>query len=161
MSKPTENEVKLEVVLQLAGFPRTLYFNRLRVDRDNGLTLVQFGLVVASDLIDSYSCILTDATLQQNQASLLDYIKKLGPDVAKDFAWKGVGATRKSDVADVVSMSFRGGDAEIIFSVYSICAASQIARAGSTASSSIPSQPLILLRSKMALQKELIAALYA
>lgn len=59
MSKSGEKETVLQVDLVPVGFPKTLFFNRFRVDRDEGFQLVQFGLVVASDLIGSYSCIFT------------------------------------------------------------------------------------------------------
>src|SRR5271170_1769144 len=118
MSKPTEKEIKLDVSLPQNGFPKTLYFNRLRIDRDEGFCLVQFGLVVASDLVDSYSCVLTNDMLRQNQQSLLDYVKKLGTAEAVDASWKGATASRKADVADVVSMSFRGDLSETVFYVF-------------------------------------------
>src|ERR1017187_1833516 len=121
MSKSTEKEIKLDVSLPQSGFPKTLYFNRVRVDRDQGFCLVQFGLVVASDLVDSYSCVLTDEMLQQNQQALVDYVKKLGAMEAEEISWKGVTASRKADVADVVSMSFRGDLSETVFYVFSMC----------------------------------------
>jgi len=161
MSKPTEKEIKLDVSLPQNGFPKTLYFNRLRIDRDEGFCLVQFGLVVASDLVDSYSCVLTNDMLRQNQQSLLDYVKKLGTAEAVDASWKGATASRKADVADVVSMSFRGDLSETVFYVFSMCAATNAARATvGGANSSLPSQPLVLLRSTTALQKQLITVLY-
>ena len=58
MSKLPQREVNLEVNLPDKGFRKTLYFNRVRVDRDDGFYFVQFGLVVATDLVDSYSCVL-------------------------------------------------------------------------------------------------------
>jgi hypothetical protein len=160
MSKPTEKEVKLEIALQQVGFPKTLYFNRIRVDKDKGFCLLQFGLVVASDLVDSYSCVLTDVALQQNQNTLLEYVKKLGTDVVENNDWKGVTMSRRADVADIVSMSFRGDEAETNFSVFSMCAVTMAARKTSGEVSQLQSQPLILLRSNKALQRELINSIY-
>src|SRR5208283_5057326 len=127
MSKPTEKEIKLDVSLPQSGYPKTLYFNRLRVDRDEGFCLVQFGLVVASDLVDSYSCVLTDDMLKHNQQALVDYVKKLGPAEAEDTSWKGVTASRKADVADIVTMSFKGDLSETAFYVFSMSAATNAA----------------------------------
>jgi len=161
MSKPTEKETKLDVSLPQNGFPKTLYFNRLRVDRDEGFCLVQFGLVVASDLVDSYSCVLTNEMLRNNQQSLLDYVKKLGTAEAEDASWKGATVSRKADVADVVTMSFRGDLSETVFYVFSMCAATNVARAAASGTSgALPSQSLVLLRSTTALQKQLITVLY-
>jgi hypothetical protein len=117
--------------------------------------------VVASEVVGSYSCILTDDTLDKNQESLLDYVNKLGADVATDVAWKGATTSRKADVANIVSMSYQGGVAETIFSVFSMCAATQAARTAAGGEvTPVPSQPLVLLRSTRALQKELISTLY-
>lgn len=161
MSKTTEKEIKLDVNLPQNGFPKTLYFNRLRVDRDDGFCLVQFGLVVASDLVDSYSCVLTDEMLQQNQQALLDYVKKLSATDAEEISWKGVTASRKADVADVVTMSFRGDLSETAFYTFSMCGATNAARAATSGvGGALQSQPLVLLRSKAALQKQLITVLY-
>jgi hypothetical protein len=163
MSSSKENEIKVEIAMQQIGFPKTLYFNRFRVDKEDGFRFAQFGLVVASDLVDSYCCVLTDDLLLQNRASLLDYVKKLGSDVPTDIVWKGVSSSRKAEVADIVSMSFRGDLAETVFSIYSICAMSNLTRGISGTSGTVtplPSQPLVLLRSKTVFQKELIASLY-
>jgi len=161
MSKSIEKEIKLDVGLPQNGFPKTLYFNRLRVDHDEGFCLVQFGLVVASDLVDSYSCVLTDDALKHNQQALVDYVKKLGAADADEISWKGVTASRKADVADVVTMSFRGSLAETVLYVFSMCAATNAAKAVASGSSgALPSQPLVLLRSTTALQKQLISLLY-
>ena len=127
MSKSTEKEIKLDVGLPQNGFPKTLYFNRLRVDREDGFCLVQFGLVVASDLVDSYSCVLSDEVLKHNQQALLAYVGKLGPAEVDTTAWKGVTASRKADVADIVMMSFRGNLSETALYVFSMCAASRAA----------------------------------
>jgi len=159
MSKLMEKkEIVLDVAVQQSGFPKVLYFNRFRVESDDGFKLLQFGLVVASETVDSYSCVLTDEVLLQHQPILLEYIKKLGADMDGYLPWKGA-SSRKADVADVVSMASRGEIAETIFSVFSMCAATNMANslhAGTT----LPSQPLALLRSAKALQKELITALY-
>ena len=159
MSKPTEKEIKLNVNLAEKGFHKTLYFNRVRVDRDDGFRLVQFGLVVASDLVDSYSCVMTDEALRHNQDALVKYVAKLGPSDEDGISWKGATAARKTDVIDVVTMSFRGDVSETAFYVFSMCAATR-SLAGSTTDLNLPAEPLALLRSTKALQKQLITALY-
>lgn len=158
MSKTTEKEIKLEVNLPHTGFPKTLYFNRLRVDREAGFCLVQFGLVVASDLVDSYCCVLTSDVLQQNQKTLVEYSSKLSANGSPE-SWKGISASRKVDVADFVAMSFRGQVAETCLFSFSMCSASRFA-SSSSAGTPLPSQPLALLRSSVALQKQLITSLY-
>jgi len=159
MSKSAENEIKMDVALPEKGFHKTLYFNRVRVDRDMGFCLVQVGLVVASDLVDSYSCVLTDDALKHNQDALVQYVAKLGASDPEEITWKGAAATRKTDVVDIVAMSFRGNISETALYIFSMCAATRAL--GSTASNlQLPSEPMALLRSTKALQKQLITALY-
>jgi hypothetical protein len=161
MSKSVENEVKLSIVLPREGFAKTLYFNRVRVERDSGFCFVQFGLIVASELIDSYSCVLSQTALAQNRQSLLEYVTKLGPDV-EEISWKGITTTRASaDVADVITMSFRGQVAETIFYLFSLCGATEAARASAgVGAGEVAAQPMVLLRSTPALQKQLIVLVY-
>src|SRR5579871_252114 len=115
MSKNTEKEVTVEVGLPQVGFPKTLYFNRLRVDREPDFCLVQFGLVVASDLIDSYSCVLTTDVIKQNQKTLIEYTSKLTVVENEVPLWKGISASRNVDVIDIVTMAFRGQTSETCF----------------------------------------------
>lgn len=159
MSKPAEKEVTLNVDLPQRGFRKTLYFNRFRVDRDDGFCLLQVGLVVASDLVDSYSCVLSDETLKQNQKSLLEYSTKLGPLEAATTTWKGVTSSRETNVVDIVTMSRKGNISETAFYVFSMCAANRAASEGMT-NALLPSEPLVLLRSTTDLQKGIITALY-
>ena len=158
MSKTSEKEIKVEVNLPQTGFPKVLYFNRLRVDREIGFCLVQFGLVVASDLVDSYCCVLTDDVLRQNEKALVEYSSKLGGTGTAE-TWKGISASRRVDVADVVAMSFRGLVTETCLFSFSMSSASRFATKQGTGNP-LPSQPLALLRSSIELQKQLITFLY-
>src|SRR6266496_4671534 len=160
VSKIEEKETKLEIGLPQGGFPKTLYFNRLRLDRDEGFCLAQFGLVVASDLVDSYSCVLSDDVLKQNQQTLVEYLNKLGRAEEGSVAvWKGVPTARSVDVVDVVTMAFRGEIAETCFFVFSLTAATR-ATTGPLAGKPLTAQPLVLLRCTPELQRQLITSLY-
>ena len=160
MSEAEQKEVKLEIGLPQGGFPRTLYFNRFRVERDSGFCLVQFGLVVASDLVDCYSCVLSNEVLKQNEQTLIDFLNRSGrPAERKPAPWKGVTAGRQTDVADVISMAYRGNLAETALYVFSLRAATP-AKKGVPAASTLMAQPVVLLRSSAELQKQLIVALY-
>jgi hypothetical protein len=63
VSKVEQKEIKLEIGLPPSGFSRSMYFNRFRIEREEGLCLVQFGLVTTSGLLDSYSCIFPKGML--------------------------------------------------------------------------------------------------
>lgn len=159
MSKSGQKEIMLQVDLGPVGFPKTLFFNRFRIDRDEGFRLVQFGLVVASDLIDSYSCILSDLTLEQNKAAALGYVNKLSSTGEDVMPWKGVTSGRNADLVDILAMSFRGDVSETALYMFSMCSVSRISP-GETSSVTVPSQPMALLRSSTTLQKQFIEGLY-
>ena len=158
-TKAEQSEIKLEIGLPQGSYPKTMYFNRFRVDRDAGFCLVQFGLVVASDLVDSYSVVLSAEALTENKDRLLEYLARIGRAMNGPAAWKGLPASRQTDVADFVAMAFRGGSAETCFFVFSVTAATGLKR-GASAPTPLLAQPLVLLRSSPELQKQVIAALY-
>ena len=86
VSKVEQKEIKLEIGLPPSGFSKSMYFNRFRIEREDGLCFVQFGLVSASGLLDSYSCILPKEVLTQNQKSLLDYLNRIGRPTESSLA---------------------------------------------------------------------------
>ena len=138
-----------------------MFFNRLQVEREDGFCLVHFGLVSKSGiLLDSYSCVLPQQALVQNQKSLLEYLARIGqPKQKNPQSWQGGKAGANTDVADIISMAFRDDTAETCLCVFSMMAATRQRR--SSASDTLEAQPLVLLRSPVEMQKQLIEALYA
>jgi len=160
MSDQQQRETRIEIGLPPGVFPKTLYYNRFRVDQDSGFCLVQFGLFVASDLVDHYSCVVCHDALKQNQQTLLEYLNRLGrPTETKPAVWKGATANRQTDVVDVITMAYRGDVAETALYVFSLSAATR-SRKGAGTEVALAAQPLVLLRSSAELQKQLIVALY-
>jgi hypothetical protein len=99
-----------------------MFFNRLQVEREDGFCLVHFGLVFKSGLLlDSYSCVLPQQALVQNEKSLLEYLGRIGqPKQKNPQTWQGGKAGASTDVADIVTMAFRDDMAEACLSVFSI-----------------------------------------
>jgi hypothetical protein len=160
VSKAEQKEVRLEVGLPAVGFPKTMYFNRFHIEREEGFSLVQFGLVSASGLLDSFSCVFPADMLQQNEQTLLDYLNRIGrPAESAPPSWKGAAVDKGTQVADVVTMAFRGGMAETCLFFFSLSAATRQRRPG-VANETVPAQPLVLLRSTADVQKQLIVGLY-
>jgi hypothetical protein len=160
MSKAEQKEIRLEVELPHDGFRKAMFFNRFRVDKEPGFLLVQFGLVVASDLMDSYSCILPEEALKSNQDSLIQYLNRMGrTEKSNPMPWKGMSPSPQTDVADVIAMAWRNQLAETCLYAFSLAAATRFSRAlGSERT--FTAQPLVLLRSTLDAQKQLITALY-
>jgi hypothetical protein len=161
VSKSDQKEIKLEIELPPAGFARSMFFNRFRIEREDGFCLVQFGLITTSGLADSYSCIFTNEILLQNQATLLDYLNRTGRPIEKEPApWKGAVMEKQTEVADIVTMAFRGRMAETCLYLFSLSAATRSRKGSTGIAVSVPGQPLALLRCTSEMQKQLIVALY-
>ena len=70
-TKPKE-KVRLAIVIEHAGFPRSLYFNRYELEPfDDKNVLAHFGLVVGSTLAGRYSCVLTKRVIDQHREETL------------------------------------------------------------------------------------------
>ena len=65
VTKGEQKELKLEIGLPSEGFPKTLYFNRFRVEREGEVCLLQFGLVSESTLLGSYTCAFPQEALHR------------------------------------------------------------------------------------------------
>jgi|ERR1041385_7427642 hypothetical protein len=158
MSKVEQQEVKLEVDLPGVGFPKSMYFNRFHVEREDAFCLVQFGLVLGSDLLDSYSCVFSKDMLRQNQESLLTYLNRIGRAEGSPPPWKGTSVENKAEMADVITMAFRGETAETCLYFFSLSAATRLRR--TSTGDKMHGQALVLLRSTADMQKQFIVGLY-
>ena len=160
MNRTEQKETKIEIGLPQGAFPRTMFFNRFRVDREPGFRLVQFGLIAASDLVDSYSCVLSGDVLKENEARLIQYLTRIGRATESHPAeWRGVLGLRVTNVADVVTMAYRGHEAETCLYAFSLATVTQVKK-DSGSEPALVAQPVALLRSAADLQKQLIVALY-
>jgi len=161
VSKSEAKETRVEIRLPKSGYPKTMFFNRFRVERQDEFYVVLFGLLSASgSLLDQFSSIFPRQTLDHNQKSLLEYLERLGqPKQKAPFAWQGALQSHGADVVDIVSMAFRNDMAETCLCVFSLTAATRV-KPGSSGSDVLEAQPLVLLRSSLELQQQLIVALY-
>lgn len=135
-----------------------MYFNRFRIIREDGLIIIHFGLDCASEgLLDHYSCAVTSVTLDQNQDSLLNYLKNTSRPTEKAPAWNRVFPPGQVAVVDIFQMSSIGDRSETILCFFSMIAANEAVR---EKKQTIPGTYHILLRSSRVIQAQLIAALY-
>lgn len=155
-----QKEVRVEIHLPSRGYAKTMFFNRLRVEHDEGFCVVSFGLVSRVGLLlDSYSCVLSRFTLDHNEKPLLGYLEQIGfPKEPPAPAWQGTPTQQILPVVDVINMATREEMAETCFWVFSLQAASR--RRGPSSDEALEAQPLALLRSQVEIQKQLIKALY-
>jgi len=159
-SQNNRRKYGLEIRLPSRGYAKTMFFNRLRVEHDEGFCVISFGLVSRVGLLlDSYSCVLPRFTLDQNQKPLLDYLEQIGfPKEPPAPGWQGTPPQQVLPVVDVINMAIRGEMAETCFWVFSFHGASRHRRTSSE--DVLEAQPLALLRSQVETQKQLIRALY-
>ena len=136
-----------------------MFFNRFRVEREAGFRLVQFGLFVSGELVDSFACSIPEMVLAQQKRNLLEYLTRLSVLCKDDeyIPWKGCPA-RMTTVVDVINMAHRGPMSEIGFFGFSLHGATTISRAPTP--TPLSADALACLRSEPHLQKQLIAALY-
>jgi hypothetical protein len=167
MSKPQQKEAvevqkqAVEVRLSFANFPRRMYVNRFRIERDDDCCIAHFGLLAPSGvLVDHYCCVITKFTLEQNKASLIAYLQRIGQPGSKPERWQPPAHAQQTDIADIVSMSHRDEITETAFSGFSMIAATRAKPSQGSTDVHIDAQPLILLRSEAELQKQLLVALY-
>jgi hypothetical protein len=157
VAKGQEKLVQLQVVLPDIGFRRSMFFNRFRVERDEGFTILSFGLISKSGvLVDSYCCTFTDEALENNKKSLLEYYGRGTEPRAPLVPWQGAPSPTKSDVADIVTMASHTNHAETALVLFSQVAATRNVHDGKP----VPGQAVVLLRSSTDVQKHLIKALY-
>ncbi len=153
-------EIKLGVTLPFSGFTKSMYFNRFCVVREPGCSLVHFGFVSASALVDSFSCILSQEALKENKQSILSYLSRIGhPAEASPPAWSGAGVEKRTQVVDIITMVMREEEAETCLFFISRNSANRMVSAGPP-SGTISAQPVALLRSTADMQKQFIIRLY-
>jgi hypothetical protein len=162
VSKANESkETNIQVRLPKTGYAKTMYFNRFRVENEDGFFMLHFGLVGKSAVIlDSYACVIPQKAIEHQRDNLLGYLNRMGlPKVSATHKWQpplSVGQT--AQLADIISMAYSNDIAETTFSTFSMCTAVQMRRENDD---SLEAQPLALLRSTAELQRQLISALYA
>lgn len=160
VNKAEQDKATVEIQLPHGDFPRTMYFNRFRLDRDSGFCLAQFGLMVASDLVDSYTCTFSDEMLMRNRDVLIEYLSRIGlPSKKETTPWKGLMTSRQTDIVDLITMAHGDTAAETCLYAFSMSAASQLKKRMS-GDKEVKAQRIAMLRCSPDLQRQLIAAMY-
>jgi hypothetical protein len=155
VSNAEHQEAKLEVELPLFGFQRSMYFNRFRVDRQSDFCLVEFGLLAASGLLSSFSCVISPVALMNNRDSLLAYLDRIGRPTTSVPMWIGAPLGNDPQVVDILTMAAHSTEAETCLFLFSHSSARRLG-----SGKPLPAQALVILRSSVELQKHLVEQLY-
>ena len=159
----TTKEVSINVRMPQSGFPKLMYFNRFKIEKDDIFATIYFGFASKSAvLIDQLVIVMPLDALKHQQSNLLQYREKAlaRSSTVRQPEWQPVPSINMgSQLGDLINMSSGGKMAETSFCALSTHAAIEKSRSGS----SVPlrAQPVALLRSSFDLQLSLIEELYA
>lgn len=158
--KNEQKEVNVEVELPDSGFPKCMFFNRFRIQREDDFMLLHFGMDSKTEgAVDHYSCCISPHALEHNKQSLLDYLSRAPKPKEKAPTWNRSFPIDRVDAFDLFNMSFSNEVAETVLSLYPLTVGSRLVSQHS-ADLKIRAQPLVLLRSTTEIQMQLIVALY-
>jgi len=159
-TKNEHKEIKIDVRMPDSGFPKCMFFNRFRVQREKDFLLLHFGLDSATEgILDHYSCTTSYEALEQNKNSVIDYLSRSPRPKEKAPVWNKSLPLSRVDAFDIIGMSYNNKVAETVLSLFPLTVASQIALLGAD-DINTTAHPLVLLRSTTETQMQLIVALY-
>lgn len=160
-----EKEQRVEVTVNLADevYAVSMFFNRFRVQRLDGHSLVDFGLVSEQGLLRQYSVVIEQPALAQSRESMLTFLGAAG-EIADPPSEQWRPSSEPStpvEVANVVHMARTGEMGEVRLGVYSSGVAVEKSRQkGSPTKVEMKAAPLALLRCDLSIQKRLLFELY-
>jgi hypothetical protein len=161
MPRAESKEVQILIRLPDKGFRKMMFFNRFRVEREDGFFIIHFGHMSSSGLLlDSYCTVLAPDALKNNRDSVLAYLNRIGQPKAAQPPWQGLVSGQRSDVADIIAMAGRQEVGETCFGVFPMFVGSRMA-ASEAAGKTFDAEPQALLRSSLEVQRQLIVSLYA
>jgi hypothetical protein len=162
MGRTEEQElVRIDVKFPFTGFPRTHFFNRVRVEKEPAFLVAQFGLVTGSGVLDSYGCIIPNATLEHGKESLLGYYERIASGKGEPPpSWQGAAMGQRLDVVDFIHLAHRSDQAEILLFVVSMWSTTIVGKSEARRQDGLQAQPVALLRSTLELQRFFIGQIY-
>ena len=140
--------------------------NRFSIKRERGFIIVSFGLLDEEDLlVDSFSCIIPQSTLDSNKENLVDFSERIGPPKEPVPSWSMEKEKRKefsldNGVVDFIHLTnWDDAHAEICFWNYSRASLSDLTHM--PGNQVLHPWGLALLRCDIDLQRAFLRDLYA
>jgi hypothetical protein len=159
-AKSEQKEINIEVELPESGFPKCMFFNRFRIQREKDFILLHFGMDSGTEgVVDHYSCTTSFHALEHNRESLLAYLSHGPQPKEKPLTWSKSFPITKVDAFDIFNMSYSNEVAETVLSLYPLTVGARLAPQHAS-NLKIRAHPLVLLRSSAEMQMQLIVALY-
>ena len=137
-----------------------MYFNRFQAEREKDFMILHFGLVSETGmLLDQCHILIHRQAVERHKVSLITYLGQIGqPKESPTKPWQSRMATDRPELVDGVSMAYSGDLSETAFWFFSMHAAS--VRARMKTAEPVTAQPVVLLRSPLETQRQLIATMY-
>jgi hypothetical protein len=149
----------LQITTATTGYERLMPFNRVAVERFDGLVLMHFGLVCpAGTLRDHYACGILELELQAQKDSLMEYLGRTGALDEAPEVWQSPKERTGIGVCNFIGVCGNKEVGEITLNNF-------VARATSEALTlpkdrTVMAQPVALLRSGMGIHKHWIRMLF-
>ncbi|MBI5772148.1 MAG: hypothetical protein HZA89_00210 [Verrucomicrobia bacterium] len=179
------SDKSINVVLPTTGFRKSMFFNRIAVERADLFVHISFGFVNAANVtVSSYSTVITELELKSLQDNLMEYLGRLGSMVANEPPPWQPPNVQEVELANHISMARHGTIAETLLHQYSHWAALQESRklqaqdtksavkqgteknqienpdAAKAIDIGLMGEPVALLRSPLGVQQHLIRLLF-
>ena len=157
----TEKGKPITISLSTENFPRTMYFNRCRVDRSGPTRIFYFGFVDDEDYDrDVFACAIDDATLTRQKDDLLGYVARAATPAHTNLPqWR----PKASSIPRIQTSNFiraaRTGDvAELQLFNYSM---GDVIDAGRSGKNEVKAWPIASLRCEDGLQQAIFLSIYS
>ena len=115
----------IDVALPSTGFKRSMFFNRIAIERVDAFVHIHFGFVNAANLlVTSYSTVITELEVAALRKTSMDYLGRLGPMLEEPPPWQPANVC-EVELSNHIAMARHGPIAETLLYHYSHWAALQ------------------------------------
>ena len=157
----TDKGKQITVAVSTDNFPRTMYFNRCKVDRSGPARIFYFGFVDDQDFDrDTFACAIDEATITRQKDNLLEYIARATTPAHKNLPeWRPkVSPTPHISLANFIRAARSGDLAELELFNYSM---GDVIEAGRSGKDQVKAWPIASLRCEDGLQQAILLSVYA
>lgn len=154
----------LNVLLPDRGFARKMFFNRFRVEKQEGFAVVFLGLVSDSGLVDEFCFVMSNDALTDNKETLLPYLDRIGHPKSEVPKWITARGDAPTTVVDILHMTHTGEFSEIQLIGFSKVSAyrlgQEMAKQEKAVNVMLEGDAICVLRSSTEVQRCFLKALY-
>jgi hypothetical protein len=156
----TDKGKQITIVVSTDNFPRTMYFNRCKVDRSGPARIFYFGFVDDQDFDrDTFACAIDEATITRQKDNLLEYVARATIPAHKNLPdWRPKVSPTHLSLANFIRAARNGDLAELELFNYSMV---DVIDAGRSDKDQVKAWPIASLRCEDGLQQAILLSIYA